>query len=540
MKKSAIIIILIISSMLPLLVRAQAKVQVGEPYGVIDAETKSYILRGKELLTVKVAGNKVYIQKLDPQTLTLVKDNTYEDLPKGFVMEDIMVFNSRCYFFFSYWLRDAKQEQLFYREIDFSNAKFIGEEKLMFTEDNKIAGTLSGAGFYNFEVTDKFDFYTSYDSSKLVIQYRMKPEEKKDSKSYDLIGLKVFGRNMEQVWGDVVQMPYTEKQMDNLDYTVDSEGNAYVLCKVFDDNSTDDKKGKDEDANYHIELLKIVPKKNIESKIIAVNDKFIQTIAVFEGPNDMMYCAGLYNIGNVRSSANGLFMLKLNKDHSIADQKYFEIPLEILNQYESARTQKKNEKNEEKGEAEFKNLELRDLIINNDGSVILVGEQHYITQTTVYTSSGSRTTYHYHYNDVLISKIDPSGKLVWMRKIPKVQVFSSSSYMPAYKGGMSYSLITGANSYYVLFLDNIKNMNLTIDQVPVTHRDKLGGFLTAYKIDYTTGQTTRSSLFDVRDVEGMSIHQFSTGRLIQTASSEFVLEAYKKGKEDILIKVNMQ
>jgi hypothetical protein len=536
------IMFLAILFMSPLIGYSQADITLSMPYKVIDASEKNYLKKGDNILTVKVSGKHIYMQKLDAKNLAFVKVNTFEDMPDGYVLENLMLFNNKCYLFFSLWNRDAKTEQLFYREIDFDNASFVGEEKLLFSEQGKISGVLTNSGFYNFSVTDKFDFFTSFDGSKMIVQYRMKPEEKRDALNKDLIGLRVYGPNLSPVWGDVVQMPYTEKEMNNLDYSVDSDGNAYILTTVFDDNTTDIKKKKEENANYHIELLRVKAfTKVIEKNKVTVGDKFINTVWLYEGPDNSMYCAGFYNNGKSLDNANGIFMFKVGKEGAIYDIKSYEIPVEILNQYVSARTQKKNEKKEEKDKAEFEHLELKEFIIEEDGSIILIGEQHYITTRTTYSSSGSsRTTYVYHFNDILVTKINASGNLAWMKKLPKKQTHSSSSYRPRYQGGMSYTLVKGNDSYYLLFLDNVKNMQLGLDQVPAGHTDGMGGFLTAYKIDKASGQTSKVSVFDTRKVEGIALYQFSVDRILQTNPGEFVVEAYMKKKQDILLKVKLR
>ena len=541
MKKILILPLLILLAC-PFMAYSQADITLSMPYKVIDATEKNYLKKGDFILTVKVAGKKVYMQRLDAKNLAFVKENSFDDLPSGYVLESLVMFGDKVYLFYSLWNREAQTEQLFYREIDFDNATFTGSEKLLIAEQGKIAGTLVNSGFYNFSVVDKFDFFTSFDGSKLIIQYRMKPEEKRDALNKDLIGLRVYGPNLAPVWGDVIQMPYTEKQMNNLDYSVDADGNAYILTTVFEDNTTDVKKKHEENANYHIELLRVKAfTKTIEKSPVKVGDKFINAVWLYEGPDNFMYCAGFYNNGKSASNANGIFMFKINKDGGIYDIKSYEIPVDVLNQYVSARTQKQNDKKEEKGKAEFEDLELREFVIESDGSIILIGEQHFITRRTTYSSNGSsRTTYIYHYNDVLVTKIDPSGNLAWMKKLPKRQSHSSGSYNPRYQGGMSYTLIKGDNDYYILFLDNVKNMQLEMDKVPAGHTDGLGGFLTAYKLNKASGQTSKTSVFDTRKVEGIALYQFSVNRILQTNPAEFVVEAYMKKKKDILLKVKLR
>ncbi|MBY0424331.1 MAG: hypothetical protein K2Q22_01740, partial [Cytophagales bacterium] len=130
--------------------------------------------------------------------------------------------------------------------------------------------------------------------------------------------------------------------------------------------------------------------------------------------------------------------------------------------------------------------------------------------------------------------IDANGKLVWMRKLPKKQMGTMG------RGGMGYFSTSFDGKHYLLFLDNIKNMDIAPDEVPATHQDGRGGFLISYVVDDKTGSVKKTSLFDSRDVEGQKLSQFNVDRIQQINGNEFILEAYKKGKEDILIKVNLK
>ena len=58
-----------------------------------------------------------------------------------------------------------------------------------------------------------------------------------------------------------------------------------------------------------------------------------------------------------------------------------EFPLELINKYESGRQQNKNEKREEVGNAGIRDVVLRQFTVNPDGSIFILGEQYYYTQT---------------------------------------------------------------------------------------------------------------------------------------------------------------
>ncbi len=427
---------------------------------------------------------------------------------------------------------------MFVREIDFAKGEFTGDNKLLFQVDGKIAGSPAAQLFLGFApginigVTDKFDILTSLEKKRLLIQYRKKPKVKSDVKSKDIIGIHTFDENLNMVSSAEIEMPYTERRMDLLDYAIDGEANAYALVKVFHDDSNDDKKKrKDKEANYHVELFRMKPgSTDIDITKVELKDKFINGLWVYEGPDNNMICAGFYNNGKNMDATDGIMLFKIKKDGAIYDMSTHEIPIEVLNEYASKKMKRKNKKKEDEDEAEFNFLELRELAVNkSDGSIVLIGEQYF--SRTYYTQKSSYTRYFYY--DVLVTKIDPSGNLAWMKKLPKRQVGGNG------RGGMSFKYMFANNNHYVLFLDNVKNHNLPVDEVPAVHSDGKGGYFTSYKVSDADGSSVNSSVFNVRDIEEMTIYQFATSRIVKTAEDEFALEVYKKKKEDVMIKVHI-
>lgn len=507
---------------------------VGKPYRVVDAEHKFYFSSGNEIMSVKIDKRNTTIQKFNSRTLTFIREENYKDLPKGAVIENLRSINGHYYLFYSEW--DGDNEQLFYREIDFATGTYKGQPKLLIKVNGKITGTTISTGFYNFKVIDKFNFNNSFGDSKLMIQYRRKPDVVNDAKSFDVIGICVYDENLNELWKEEVEMPYTEKKMNNLDYSVDEQGNAYILAMVYDDNSTNIKKSRKGPANYHIELLRIATGTNKTSKTpVEINDRFITSISLFESGDDRMICAGFYNNGRDMNDADGIFMFRIEKDGSIDNIKYHEIPVEVLNMYTKKSAQRRNERKDDRGKAEFEELELRKLITGEDGSVTLIGEQYYIIEHTTTSSSGTTTYYTYHYNDMLVTKFNADGSLAYMKKLPKRQTGRNG------RGGMSffYDYHSETDGHYLLFLDNVKNKTLDMDDIPANHSDGSGGFLTSYKVDHPSGKVEKKYLFDTRDVKGIKAYQFTVNRIIPIGNGEFVVEVYKKKKEDILIKISV-
>lgn len=544
---------------------------VSTPYQVVDGE-KFYLGEDGKMLAIKRHGKEIYMQSFDARKPSLIKTQKYSEteLPKGFVIEKFHKFGNQYYLYFSVWDKENEKEQLFCREIDFDKGAFMGESKLLVKVDGKITGTPLVRFFNRYSVSrgtfmpsfaidisggKKFGFSFSQDSSKLIIQYRKKPVEKNDKLSFDIIGMHVYSHGMVQDAGKDITMPYTEKKMNNLDYTVDAEGTPYMLTKVYNDNATSEKvknpDGKGKVANYKIELFKInLETGNIRITPIETGDKFLTKILLYENSKNEMVSVGYYNsLGPTSTNffnqdeppTDGVCVFKLNKDGGVYGELYHEIPVEVINQYERQVTQNKNERKDAKGKAQFDFLALKECLVQKDGSIILVGEQYHVKEPPVQVNipgmSTSQQRPEYYYEDVLITKINPDGSLGWMQKLPKRQMSNQPQ-----KGGMSFQYIHDESNknHYVMYLDNVKNIDLDMDKVPAKHVDGAGGFLTAYKVNDATGKVSKENLFDMRDVKGINVYQFNTDRIIHTGDNYFVVEVYKKGKEDVLIRINVK
>ncbi|OOB82843.1 hypothetical protein BZL53_07755 [Flavobacterium columnare] len=518
--------------------------KISEPYKVFDARNKVYFSKGNEVMAVKLDREEILIQKFDSNKPAFIKETKYEKIfPRNYSFEEILEINNKYYLFYSSWDGDAEKEQLFFREINFEKGEFSPESKLLFQVEGKIAGTLMSSGMgFSHSVEDKFDFYQSNDKSKLLIQYRKKPEVKRDTKSYDIIGLHSYDKSLNKLYSNEVTMPYTERRMENLDYQLDSKGNLYMLEKIYHDDSADEKKRKkDEEANYHIELLTVkagTDKINI-SKYENTN-KFVNNLWILDTNKDQLICGGFYSeIAKGKSDyddIDGVALIKFDSQGKTIYSTFQPIPLEIINQYESNRTRRRNEKKERKGDdPQFRNLVFRDMVLNPDGSVVLIGEQNYIINNYIQGVNGSPggNYYTYHYCNILVTKLKADGSLAWMKKIPKNQMGFKG------RGGMSYKYFSANNKHYLVFLDNIKNIDLPLDKEPTLHKDEKGGYLTSVKIDDVTGEWSKGAILNSKEVKDFKIYQFSVNGIIQIAKSAFMFEVYKKRKEDVMIKVDL-
>lgn len=456
---------------------------------------------------------KFSFQEINSQTLALENQAELDVKEVDYEFEhQIITLKNKTYWYYSRWTRSDKTEHLYYQEFDIQNHQFLSDKKLII-EDEKMSFGLNGIG------GDKYNFFTSSDSSLLLVAYRIKPENHRDAENQDVIAFNVFDKNMKQVWKSKVTLPYTEKMMDNSGITIDSKGNVYFLAKVYD---SDEKVRKnDKDPTYHYEVLRY-KEGSARPDIIKVDfkGKFVQYIRINEHDGKLTL-VGYYSNKALTNSSDGAFYISLNNADSNDPQKgFYPFPDEVLKKYLTAREQKKIDKKQKEQDVdpEAGNLVLNKIYINEDGTCTLFGEVYYSVTTTYYDGKYWHTYTTYYYQDIIAMKIDPKeNKMVWCKKFPKNQVGRGTA-------DLSYSVFEYNRNYYLFYLDNKKNIDLPENTRPYVHSAGAGGFLMMIKIDGNSGMAYKEHLFDIREVDIKlypdNFSSFEKGKIIGRARED--------------------
>lgn len=520
-------------------------VEKGVPYKVVDAPLKYYFNHGDDIISLKFDKGEIITQKYSADGIKQTKFGVIskKTLPKGYILEEFVQCGEHLYQFFNAWDRSTKTEQIYYQKFNFEDP----------SKPEKPVKILSTTKMVHYNGHNKIDAYTSYDKGKVLVTYRLHPEKRSDKVNRDKIGLYVYDRDMNEVWGEEIEMPETEANMDNLGYTVDAKGNAYLLARVRSGEKA---------------MLKVYRYSGNGSEPVVIEVEaggrfFPNGIKIHEADNGEIYLAGFfgdaqYNFwtnSNRSPSAKGIYFARLDGDQ-LVEENFHDIPLDIVNSFISNRQQKKNARKEASGKAQgIDYLLLKGVQVQNDGSVLVTAETFYIEVQRVTTQNGTKTTHYHHYDDVLAVKLGVDGSLHWMQRIPKRQIKSkfereqmltmggtaSSQYERAIvgKGDMSFRYMKSGDSHYIVYLDNLKNLTLQKNQNPKTHVSGVGGYLTACKINDRTGEIEKHSIFDTRKVKGITAAQFGINRMVQTREDELIMEVYKKGKQDVLLRVKL-
>lgn len=521
-------------------------VQVGEMYEETDGRFKSFFNYKNKVVAINSHKRDLIVQTFDPETLKETERIVHKDFLKdkqksGFQRTKRV--GDKVIFFYAKWNRKEQIESLEAQIFSLETLEF-GEQKEIIQQQGKIAGSFGITSGGGLGTTRKYNYSTSFNRDKLLIQYRLHPKFRKDEKNHDVVSINVFNSNLEREWKSQVRMPYTEKKMNNEGFTLDKEGNFYMLASVYEDDTTDEKKNKEKDANYHLELFKV--KKNTEEIVkneIRIGDKLIDELILYEDANADIVIAGTsknpdlrkgLNFSKTKGSATGVFTVKLNENGSMESFKSYEFPLEMLNKNASRKEKKKNKKkeNDEEEEPAFAGLKINSIVANNDGSFLILGEQRYIVVKTSTSMNGNmKSTIKYYYRDILATKIAADGSLVWMHKLPKYQLGSRG------KGTMSYTHLFAGDKHFLVYLDNVKNLTLADDEFPHRHTDRMGGYFTAYIIDDKTGEIQKEAIFNTRDVQGEHLEHFDTDKVLALSPSEILIEGFEGRDKDFLVKV---
>lgn len=475
--------------------------------------------RGSDLASQKINSTDYKVvgeEKMDVSTL-----------PKNFMNEVFVTLKNNSYWFYSFFEKETDKEVLMAKKVDLKTNTFSSEVKTL--ESNRLKGTMVTTGLYQIQLKDKYDFFPSNDSSKLLVKYVLK-----ERAEFERDGIFVFDSNLKPIWGKEVDMPYPDNMMDIYGYHVDNNADVYFLVKVYYEDQKQRK--KDNQPYYYYEVLKLSKNSPTFQKIkLNFENKYIRSIKILEDKAKNVVVAGYYSnmekqfdksqmfngaYSSFKKSVDGVFLQKLTTNGTIENIGigFYEFNIDVITAYEKDAVLKDKEYKEDKDDAEIDYLDLDYVRFDDQGSVTIVGEQYHAKYREIRNQQMQVKTRVNHYlEDIVAVKISPDNTVKWVVKIPKNQRHVETMYgqmafqakqmntwrIADGKGSighhdLSYYYNSCNNEDYFYYMDNVKNANLTPDQKPVPHASGLGGFLMIAKID-ENGKLTKTPLFNIKE-----------------------------------------
>lgn len=497
------------------------KITKSAAYPVIDASYKGFFKVDDGILAIKSGGAKnitaYTFQKFEGEKLNeksrVVEVAVDEKINKlHFTMEGFLKFANKIYYFYTMYDPETTTERLFARQVNTDKGGFQDSPIELISVPKKISS------FYG---TGKFSLDFSEDRTKMIVRYNYVKDKKSAVENKLKFGMAVFNSNLEKEWENDVQMPYENNECTTEDFTVDSKGRGYFLLKKVKKLVGIRETQDPNDISY--EVFEVTDEGKGETRSFQLDGNLVKSIIMKENGAGNIVVAGYFT--KPRSYAiDGVFAVTLGTNGEFSKPSITEFTAEFIKSFNrlSERREKKLDKAEEKGELGMRNLQMDRIQNLRDGGMILTGEIYYTTTTTSADGKSTRTVYHY--DDVILTKIDKDGTFEWMKKIPKRSTHSS------------YRQFNSDSFMYISFRDNVKNQNLTEDMSPFRG---IGAVVT-YKIDLTDGNHDYKVLFNANKIDDTPVYQIELGRIIPITDSKFAIETYIKNKQDMMFQIEFE
>ena len=249
--------------------------------------------------------------------------------------------------------------------------------------------------------------------------------------------------SMKSLFETAITIENFEYDRDFVQTVLDNNGNAYFIIQ------RDNKKAKRNTSRFEVISLDPYARKDVRYNLSMKGKLWLDVQFVFDNKNQRLTAAGLYS--NKRyGEANGYFFTVVDpnrpEDYQITmtefDSKFITTVLG----------------KELKRESGFGEVSVQDLILRRDGGVLMIAERNkrYTRRATSYNSfynpdESIGYQVDYHYNDILLISIHPTGQVHWKELLRKRQY--SQDDKAKYS---SYFLFRSPSSLRFLYNDEIK------------------------------------------------------------------------------------
>lgn len=423
--------------------------------------------------------------------------------------ETTLYIDNAMYLFSSYANRKLKKYNLY--------VQLVNKKTLLPEKELRLIAEMDYTGS-NKETSGGFNFNISDDSSKVLVYHNL-PSDKDENPKHVFY---VLDKSMNQLWKKSVTLPYKNELFDVEKYEVDNLGNVHLIGLIFNAKKQEKRIGK---PNYKYQILSYYHNGN-EFKEYPVNIEgiFLTDMQIAINDKKEIVCGGYYS-SEGSFNIEGSYFIKINSQTKEITSKDFQMfSVDFITQHFSDKEEKETKKDVKKGvEPGLFKYALHDIILGEDGTTWLIGEQFYIQQVINHSSDAqgklmTSTTFIFHHNDIIIINISPDGKIVWSQKIAKRQVDRNEQGIYS-----SYLLSKWKDKLLFVFNDNAKNITYKGEGKPADFDKDSESIVTLVTID-KQGNQTRESLFALADAHVM----IRPSVCEQISAKELVLFGQKK------------
>lgn len=334
--------------------------------------------------------------------------------------------------------------------------------------DAKVIAEVTDMRKHDLKVNDEEDDTTSW--AKLFISKDLKsllitlPYEQKDSERIENAPLQtvLFDRQLNELKRGKLEMPdFLTSDMELAD-----DGRLFIsgFTAVYEQSDLKKRKGAKKGKCY----LLIYDGARLERIAIADTEKIeVADVKPLEDGSAVVY--GMYTEPGEKG-ISGVFFTKINPDKTTAFYTFEALDEEFISQIWNRDRQ---EKGREVPDSGIYSHALHDLVVKENGDLLLLAEQYFAYLTTyTYTASDGMSTMgmniHRHYDDIIAVNCTATGNVSWKNTIQKHQYGMSADdhgvpIVPKYginaTDHCSFFAVVQGNNVRLIYNDNEANIN---------------------------------------------------------------------------------
>lgn len=301
--------------------------------------------------------------------------------------------------FFSVYSPKRKERELFCHSFNLEDNSY--KKTKLFSTSIKRSGSLFRAKNKNI---------TSFAASPNGKYFVIASQDEKQSVNSSIV--RVYNSKTLELLYKKTYHSNEDRHYSHNDLIIDDSAVVYSLGKLYLGGSFS--KRFNGDANYQFVLTKIT-KTETKELMVDLGAEHIKSLTI-SNTNNELSLLGFYSEKNIYRLKGACSFLIDTESFQVKSKKINELPLKV---YEDLYSKRRASKKKKKGK-ELRNFYIDYVLEGENGSTYLLAEEFYVTQTYVMNANGGGyyvTTYHY--DDVLILKLNSSGELDWGRSIYK-------------------------------------------------------------------------------------------------------------------------
>lgn len=364
--------------------------------------------------------------------LKLLKEYDYL-LPKRATFLSAMLFNNKLCLIEAYVNRSAGLVDYY--------AHTASKEALSFTK--QLLYSVNIKDFYSGGTVSFFGIGTGFSSldSDYGGQFKASQNQKYLFTTVDINSaanekriIYAFDKDLKLSYKTELNVAIKDRKFSLQDAEIDEQdGSVYLLGKL----STKEAKKKKEGGNYEFVLYK-VNGESTETLSFDSQDKYVAELKI-RFNRGKLFGIGFYSDRND------------NRYKGIAYINFDKVKMSLTNAtYSPFTDQFLVDKYGQKKEKELKNIVLREIHIDENGNSIINAEEFFTKTNNSPNAISQRTAYYY--RDIICTKLDANGTLIWARNINKKQAAGGKIF------GLSYKTAFANNKTYFLF-NSSDNLN---------------------------------------------------------------------------------